>query len=425
MSIFFRTAIYKIRACSMKDGMLFSLFSFINRGFSFLLLLILANYIAPAEYGYLGLFATVLMVIGFFMAMSTEGYMSVAFFKEGELGVKRTYSFIFYLAILMALLFVIILLSGGERLSQMLELSQTVLFLTVAIAFLTVFANVNLDYLRLKEQIKPYGLLSCGNALMNFVLSILLVKYCGLGWIGRVWAQLWCFLLFGIGSILFFYRKKMVVKVPINYCKGILLWGLPLIPHLAANFFRQGCDRYIVNNYHTIEAVGLFSFALNLTNVIVMVGAGFNQSNSVLLYKILGDKEIAELDKKAKIEKIVKSNILIYVILTLFIVVCMDLLVPFFLPKYAGSLIYFNILGIYGLLQCLYFIYSNFLFFYNKTKEIMYITFCSSLFHLSLSLLLTRYSLIYTCIVYAISQFLIIYILRRYSIKIFYSNIIK
>lgn len=425
MNNFISKAIYKIKTSSLKDGMLFSLFSFINRGFSFLLLLILANYIAPAEYGYLGLFATVLMVIGFFMAMSTEGYLSVAFFKDGELGIKRTYSFILYLSILMALLFGIILLCIGERLSQMLELSRTVLALTVAIAFFTVFANVNLDYLRLKEQIKPYGLLSCGNALMNFVLSILLVKYCGLGWIGRVWAQLWCFLLFGIGSILFFYRKKMVVKVPINYCKGILLWGLPLIPHLAANFFRQGCDRYIVNNYHTIEAVGLFSFALNLTNVIVMVGAGFNQSNSVLLYKILGDKEIAELDKKAKIEKIVKSNILIYVILTLFIVVCMDLLVPFFLPKYAGSLIYFNILGIYGLLQCLYFIYSNFLFFYNKTKEIMYITFCSSLFHLSLSLLLTRYSLIYTCIVYAISQFLIIYILRRYSIKIFNSNIIK
>lgn len=425
MNNFISKAIYKIKTSSLKDGMLFSLFSFINRGFSFLLLLILANYIAPAEYGYLGLFATVLMVIGFFMAMSTEGYLSVAFFKDGELGIKRTYSFILYLSILMALLFDIILLCIGERLSQMLELSRTVLALTVAIAFFTVFTNINLDYLRLKEQIKPYGLLSCGNALMNFVLSILLVKYCGFGWIGRVWAQLWCFLLFGIGSILFFYRKKMVVKVPINYCKGILLWGLPLIPHLAANFFRQGCDRYIVNNYHTIEAVGLFSFALNLTNVIVMVGAGFNQSNSVLLYKILGDKEIAELDKKAKIEKIVKSNILIYVILTLFIVVCMDLLVPFFLPKYAGSLIYFNILGIYGLLQCLYFIYSNFLFFYNKTKEIMYITFCSSLFHLSLSLLLTRYSLIYTCIVYAISQFLIIYILRRYSIKIFNSNIIK
>ena len=186
MNNFISKAIYKIKTSSLKDGMLFSLFSFINRGFSFLLLLILANYIAPAEYGYLGLFTTVLMVIGFFMAMSTEGYMSVAFFKDGELGVKRTYSFILYLSILMALLFGIILLCGGERLSQMLELSRTVLALTVAIAFLTVFVNVNLDYLRLNEQIKPYGLLSCGNALMNFVLSILLVKYCGFGWIGSL-----------------------------------------------------------------------------------------------------------------------------------------------------------------------------------------------------------------------------------------------
>lgn len=423
MNNFISKAICKIKTSSLKDGMLFSLFSFINRGFSFLLLLILANYIAPAEYGYLGLFATVLMVIGFFMAMSTEGYMSVAFFKDGELGIKRTYSFILYLSILMALLFGIILLCIGERLSQMLELSRTVLALTIATAFFTVFTNVNLDYLRLKEQIKPYGLLSCGNALMNFVLSILLVKYCGFGWIGRVWAQLWCYLLFGVGAILFFCRKKMVVKVPCKYCKGILFWGLPLIPHLAANFFRQGCDRYIVNYYHTIEAVGLFSFALNLTNVIVMVGAGFNQSNSVLIYKILGDKEMTGIDKKIKINEIIKNNILIYVVLTFFIIGGMDLLVPFLLPKYTGSLVYFNILGMYGLLQCLYFIYSNFLFFYNKTKEIMYITFCSSLFHLSLSLLLTRYSLLFTCIVYAVSQFVIIYVLRRYSIKILNINI--
>lgn len=29
-----------------------------------------------------------------------------------------------------------------------------------------------------------------------------------------------------------------------------------------------------------------------------MVGAGFNQSNSVLIYKILGDKEMTGIDKK-------------------------------------------------------------------------------------------------------------------------------
>ena len=47
---------------SLRNGVFFSLFSFINRGFSFLLLIILAKYIAPAEYGYLSLFATVVML---------------------------------------------------------------------------------------------------------------------------------------------------------------------------------------------------------------------------------------------------------------------------------------------------------------------------------------------------------------------------
>lgn len=417
MNNFISKAIYKIKTSSLKDGMLFSLFSFINRGFSFLLLLILANYIAPAEYGYLGLFATVLMVIGFFMAMSTEGYLSVAFFKDGELGIKRTYSFILYLSILMALLFGIILLCIGERLSQMLELSRTVLALTVAIAFFTVFTNINLDYLRLKEQIKPYGLLSCGNALMNFVLSILLVKYCGFGWIGRVWAQLWCFLWFGVGAILFFLKKKMVVKVPGKYCKGILFWGLPLIPHLAANFIRQGCDRYIISYSHSVTDVGLFSFALNIANIVIMIGIGFNQSNSVDIYKILGDTDSTPNEKR---QKLVRQRILIqrvFFLLTLIVMICGYLIFPIILPKYAGAMNYFLILAIWGFFQCLYFLYTNYLFYYNKTKQIMYVTFGTSLVHLGLSLIFTKYSLYYTCLIYVLIQFLIFILIRRIAVK--------
>ena len=102
-------AINKIRNSSMTNGILFSFFSFINKGFSFLLLIILANYIAPKEYGYLGLFATLLMVLGFFIAMSTEGYMSVAYFKEGKQGLRKTFSFIFYLSILTSIFFCIII----------------------------------------------------------------------------------------------------------------------------------------------------------------------------------------------------------------------------------------------------------------------------------------------------------------------------
>lgn len=75
---------------SLLKGTLFSLFSFINKGLVFLLLLILANFIAPAEYGYLGLFSTVAMVVGYFVAMSSEGYFSVAFFRDGKEGLTKS-----------------------------------------------------------------------------------------------------------------------------------------------------------------------------------------------------------------------------------------------------------------------------------------------------------------------------------------------
>ena len=71
------------------NGALFSMFSFINRGISFLLLLILANYITPHEYGYLSLYSTVGMVLSFFIAMSTTGYAGVVFFKEGKEGISK------------------------------------------------------------------------------------------------------------------------------------------------------------------------------------------------------------------------------------------------------------------------------------------------------------------------------------------------
>ena len=66
-----------IESSSLVNGALFSLYSFINRGISFFLLLILANYITPSEYGYLSLWGTVISVIGFSIAMGTDGYFEI------------------------------------------------------------------------------------------------------------------------------------------------------------------------------------------------------------------------------------------------------------------------------------------------------------------------------------------------------------
>ena len=385
-------------------GALFSLYSFINRGFVFLLLLILANYISPAEYGYLSLFSTVIMILGFFICFSSEGYMTVSYFQEGNDSLKYTYSTILWVGLLMTTFFVIILFLGGAPLRRTLNLPQDILYIGVFVSLFTALANVNLDYFRLKENITLYGVFSCGNALLNFVGSILLVKTFMFGWEGRVYAQLCCALIFASISVVFFARKKYLTLDIKKWIKPIFRWSLPLIPMHATTFMRQGFDRYIINYSHTIVDVGLFSFALNISNVITMIGFGFNQSFGVDIYRILGDKLISSDQKKDIIIRMTFRLLLLFLLTTIIVTIACYTAIPFLLPKYAEAMDYFLILSIYAFFVCYYLVFTNILFFYKKTKIIMYISVSSSLFHLILSLLLTKYSLFLTCIVYCISQ---------------------
>jgi len=403
---------------TLRNGALFSLFSFVNRGFSFLLLLILANYITPAEYGFLSLFNTVVMVVGYFIALSTEGYLSVSYFRDGEDGLKQTFSCTFFTSLIIAFLFSAILFFSGNFISDKLNLPLNSLYIAIGICFFNIFSNLILNYYRLQKRAPIYGMLSCGNAVLNFVISIILIRNLLIGWEGRIYAQVGCCILFGSIGFGFFVQKKFVRIPDITHWKMMLLWGIPLIPHLATNFIRQGCDRYIINYFHNIEEVGLFSFAFNLTNIIIMIGMGFNDSNSVTLYEILGDNNLNAVEKKDRLKKQQLAIFKIYLIASTSVTVFGALLTPLILPKYANSVNYFLILAAYGLLFCLYFLYTNYLFYFKKTKILMYFTFCSSILHLVLSLIFTRFSLIATCLIYCVSELAIVLLVKNCANKL-------
>ena len=403
---------------TIRNGSLFSFFSFINKGINFLLLLFLANLITPAEYGYLNLFNTVILLVGYFIAMSSEGYISVSYFKEGPESIKNSISSVLFTALIVGAFLAIILLFWGESLSVVLNLPLSLLYFVPLICFFMVFFRMVLNYYRIIKNLKMYGILSCGNALLNFFVSIILVKYILLGWQGCAISQLGCNLIYGLLAIFIFLRKSFFRLPSLTYWKKMLLWGLPLIPHLATNFIRQGCDRYIINFFYGVGEVGLFSFALNLTNVIIMIGMGFNESNSVELFSILGNKQLDNRQKKELIRKQTAMVFSIYLTGSIIVAVGGTIFTPILLPNYAASVEYFLILSVYGFLQCLYFLYTNYLFYYKKNKVLMYFTFSSSILHLILSLTLTRFSLICTCLVYCLSQFIVLLLVKNYAVKL-------
>ena len=411
------TKLMKVMRCNrvLVNGAMFSIFSFINRGFSFLLLLLLANYIGPEEYGYLSLFTTVLMIIGYFIAMSTEGYVSVAYFKDKQYGLTNTISVVVFITLIVGAFLFSIVSAFRDKISSWLSLPVDVIYLAIGISVFMVYNNVYLDLFRLRGKTLTYGVVSCSNALFNLILSILLVKTLQYGWQGRVYAQFFCCVVYGLLGLSLFIRNKYI-RVPSKlYLKKIIIWGLPIILHSSVTFIRQGCDRYIINYFYSLNDVGLFSFALNVSNVIVLIGIGFNQSNSVDIYRVLSNESMSKDEKLKHLYRQRHLIMRIYLFLTLLAVALSYLLCPLLLPQYSGAMNYFLILSLWGFLLCLYFLYTNYLFYYGKTKTIMCITFGTSLLHFALSLLLTRFSLYCTCGIYVISQLLILYLIKKKS----------
>lgn len=392
-------------------GGLFSMFSFFNKGLNFLLLIVIANFLTPDAYGELSLFTTFVTLIGYVICLSSEGYAAVSYFKESESEYQSTISSVFFLSCIIFFFSCGVVSISSIFTDRLFDLSIMEVYFALLISFLTVFVNVGLDYFRVKENIFTYGKFSCSYALLNFILTLIFIANYQTGWHGRIYALSVSSLIYAILSFLILVKEHRFSFYRISYLstKKIVLWGLPLLPHLASTWIKQGGDRYIIKANYEMTEVGIFSFALNLVNILCMVGVAFNSSNSVDIYKSLSNLTDITFNR---LRGYTKKMLLIYIIISVILfLVCMPV-IPLLLPQYTESLIFFVLLIPYGYFQCIYYLYCNYLFYYGENKVLMKITFITSIIHLILSLILTGYSLIATAILYTFTQLLIILFLR-------------
>ncbi|MDU1889049.1 MAG: oligosaccharide flippase family protein [Dysgonomonas sp.] len=403
---------------NFKNGILFTLFSFLNNGINFLLLIILASYLAPEGYGKLNLFTTSITIFTVLIPLGTSGFVSICFFNKTIDELKSVINIISTISFLILILLSLILFLGRDFFFEIFSFSFDYQFLALLICFFQVFNLLNLELWRLEEKPVKYGFYSLGIAVANLLLSILFVISFKMEWNGRVYAQLIITFLFFILSLIFLIRKKyfLIKKINIPLLKETLYFGIPLIPHQISGWLRQGIDRYIINFYISTATVGLFSFAFNFANIIHMVGAAFNASNSVFIYKNLGKKD----DKiRIKLLKQTQFMCLLFAIITIFIIIGAYILIPYIFPKYTSSRSFLVPLCSGAFFQCVYYLFVNYLFYFKRTKILMYITITGSIMHLILSFLFTRYSIMYTAYITLFSNFVICILVILYSQKIY------
>lgn len=406
-----------VRNNSFRNGIFFTLFSFLNSGVGFLIMMLMARYVLPESYGQLSLFTTMVSLLSIFICLNTNGLIGVNFFTQPLTVIRRLLNMVLMITLLVYLCFLISMLLFKSALEEWIGLSIVFQFYGVSICLLQVVSSNLLDIWRLEERVGHYGVFSFLMVTSNLLLTVWFVALLRLDWQGRVYAQLLTCLLFSAVSIFILIKKgylKRVLPLKKDFAEGFK-FGIPLIPHSTSFWLRQGLDRYIINSFFASSMVGLFGFAYNFANIIQLIGHAFNASYSVNIYKTLAK---ADADTLKRLRRNCSYLVGVYFFITLSVCLLAAILIPFMFPKYKDCIVYLLPLCGGAMFQCFYLVYVNILFFYKRTKVLMCITFTFSLLHCLLSFVLTKYGVIYTAYVSLFSNMLIFIGVYGYSKKV-------
>lgn len=402
---------------NFRNGALFALFSFFNTGINFVIMMVMARFIKPDSYGQLSLFTTMVSLLSIFICLNTNGFIGVNFFSSSKEKIQRLLNVVVLTTLLAYMVMLTAMCCFTSALEEVSGLTIVYQFYAISFCALNVMNALLLDVWRLEEKVWRYGTFSVLLVICNLILTVFFVGFLRWDWQGRMYAQVITCAGFAVLAFYILTKKnylRMVFPKKEDFV-GAYRFGIPLIPHTTSFWLRQGLDRYVINAFTTQAMVGLFSFAANFANIIQIIGSAFNASYSVNIYKTLATANIDSV-------KLLRRNcwylVGVYFVITLLIFLFASLLIPFAFPQYNDCIIYLFPLCGGAMFQCFYLVYVNILFFYKKTKILMYITFTCSLLHCIMSLLLTKYGVIYTAYISLFSNMLIFMGVYGYSKRI-------
>ncbi|MGB3947097.1 MAG: lipopolysaccharide biosynthesis protein [Bacteroidia bacterium] len=229
---------------------------------------------------------SVLSTLGLNIVLSNSFYHSPNHYKWGW---RQIYGFLtvwnFVYAFILGLLLYFAVPKEAEKyrwLILLLNVSPLVFF-----GQTTVIGNL---LYRVKQRPVPIALRVICFGLLNVILSVILIKYCKLGYMGWFWAT---FVSVMLSNLSYWYSLNIVYKMtPIfnykwRYIKRALKVSLPTIPHYYGAQLIDSSDRMIMDFYKVdTESIGKYNFAYIFSSAFatlsIAVGSAFGPLSNEL-----------------------------------------------------------------------------------------------------------------------------------------------
>jgi O-antigen/teichoic acid export membrane protein len=358
----------------------------------FFLLPLLTRFLSPAEYGEVAIFQTIVGALAAFIGLNTAGASAREFYDDHLNGHHKNFiASCLQITLITGLIafFVMFIFSGP--LSKWLDVKVQLLYWAVLMAALSVVINIRLVQWQVRRQAEMYGGFQILLALSNVLISLLLVVVLREGAEGRISAQILSVLLFSILAI-WMLKKDDLFKFfdwhP-KVLRNVLIFGVPLVPHVAGSFLLITIDRLIIDKELGLDDLGIYMVAVQIVGVMSLLFGAINNAYVPWLYGHL-KRNLTEQNRQIVLYTYIWFIFIVLLVAIVFI--CGPWLIRVIAgEKYVKAGLVIGWLSLGQAFTGMYLMVTNYIFYSRKTGLLSLSTITCGLVNVGLLVVLIRY----------------------------------
>lgn len=380
----------RLKSSSLLSGSaIYLLSNILAAGIPFILLPVLTRYLSPAEYGEVGMFLMLVAGLAAFTGISVHGAANRKFYDDRleESTLKDFIGACLQILLASSVLVLGIVWIFQAQLSEWLGLQPRWILLGVIASAASFVFQLRMGQWQVRKQASLYGITQVSQALVNILLSILLVVTFLQGADGRISAYILSTVAFSVLAAFLLYRDNLLSFAwHSGHIKEALAFGVPLMPHIAGIFLLSAVDRLVINFQLGLAQVGVYMVAVQLAAAMGIISDAINKAYVPWLFERL---KRDQPDEKKQIVRLTYAYFSVSLLAAGLAFVIGPLVVTLIAgERYAeaGSVIGWLALG--QAFSGMYLMVTNYIFYSKKTGLLALVTIVSGVLNVALLVVL-------------------------------------
>ena len=362
-----------------KNTIIYSLGRILPQAINFVLLPIYSEYLSPSQYGIIESMLVLSTILTIIFSFATERSMFRVYYDYKEEDKKKFIGNTTILIAISATFFLgltFILHTPISKIYSEIPFNPYFIY-AILIAYTTAFSYITQTLFQVKENALAFFITSVIAFLIEILLTIYFVIIKKEEAIGLLKAKLIAnTLMFPL--YLYVIKRASIFQIDKSIIKNIFFFSLPMLPSLLTSWVMNMSNRFFIENYFTLQEVGIFSMASKLSSIAtILLGALFTAYNP-MFYRLASNED--QLMAKNKIQEL-NQLVVGAIFMVSFVVVLFSREVVFILnSRYQEVVLYIPILVLANAVNYLAGIYSLMIYQNKKSGIIMYIYIIGAIF---------------------------------------------